>query len=402
MFISQLFDPEYSIKGLSLMRHWVEKGHDVQVLTTFPNYPTGKVFSDYKVKFKQEEYIDGVKIIRLWSHISHSKSKLSRAFTYMSFTLMALFTALFSKKFDLIYTYHPQATTGLIGLVMRYLRRTPFVTDVQDLWPDALIATGMNKSGLAIRLIDKWCRLVYRDASQVVVLSEGFKDALVNRGVDEEKISIVYNWCPEEERIAALLIDGAPPKTTLNEPAHLIYAGNMGAAQSLKVLVDAVSSFSDDTLKMSLYGGGLEKEELSKHVKNNDITNVHINGYVASTEIFRVLKQADILAVHLKDDFLFRITIPSKTQSSMAMGKPILMAVGGEVNQIIENCGAGYTARPGNVDSIKQALQKFIANRSEWDAQGQKAREFYMANFSISVNYQKLDTVLLKATDNEC
>src|SRR5690606_28314923 len=105
LFISQLFDPEYSIKGLGLMKHWVEQGHEVEVITTFPNYPTGRVFPGYKRKLKQVEVIDGVKVVRLWSHISHSKSKLSRAATYLSYTIAALFYAFFSKKPDVVYAY---------------------------------------------------------------------------------------------------------------------------------------------------------------------------------------------------------------------------------------------------------------------------------------------------------
>ncbi|MDP5131711.1 MAG: hypothetical protein NWQ54_12550, partial [Paraglaciecola sp.] len=170
LFISQLFDPEYSIKGLALMQRLVAEGHQVEVLTTYPNYPTGSVFDGYKVKFKQTEEIDGVKIVRLWSHISHSKSKISRAWSYLSFTLMALFAALFSQKPDVVYTYHPQSTTGLIGLLMKLFRGVPFITDVQDLWPDALIATGMHKDSLVIKLISRWCSLVYKHAAQVVVL----------------------------------------------------------------------------------------------------------------------------------------------------------------------------------------------------------------------------------------
>jgi len=401
LFISQLFDPEYSIKGMSLMRHWVEQGHDVEVLTTFPNYPTGKLFSGYSIGLRKNEYIDGVKVVRLWSHISHSKSRLSRAFTYLSFTVMALFAALLSKKADLVYTYHPQATTGLIGLAMRSLRGTPFVTDVQDLWPDALVATGMKKDGWLIYLIDRWCRSVYRAADQVVVLSEGFRDTLIKRGVDGSKVNVVYNWCPEEDKVAEIF---TADKKLKHPPgaAHVMFAGNMGAAQSLRALIDAAASFPPNLLQLSLYGGGVERDELSRYVLEHGMKNVHINGYVSSSEILAVLNEADILAVHLRDDLLFRITIPSKTQTSMAMGKPILMAVGGEANDLIKKSGAGNTAEPGDVESIKRAMHEFIDKRSEWGGQGQKARDFYLRYFAAIVNYKKLDAVLAKVVSYEC
>lgn len=394
LFISQLFDPEYSIKGLGLMKHWVEQGHEVEVITTFPNYPTGRVFSGYKLKVKHVEVIDGVKVVRLWSHISHSKSKLSRAATYLSYTVAALLYALFSKKPEVVYAYHPQATTGLIGILLKKLKGVPFVTDVQDLWPDALIATGLNKTGLVIRLIDRWCRIVYKHASVIVVLSQGFKQALVDRGVPESKIRVVYNWCPEELRISEAIEYQRNKVTAQKSPARVVYAGNIGAAQSLASLIDAVGTFPTSSVALELYGSGVEKEELEALVKFKHYENVFFKGYLPSSEIFSVLVGADILAVHLRSDPLFKITIPSKTQSSMAVGKPILMAVGGEVNDLVMQADAGVTAEPQSVESIQKALGLLLDRKPDWNKMGQSARNFYDQNFSAQVNYQKLDNVL--------
>lgn len=393
LFVSQLFDPEYSIKGLGLMNHWVKQGYEVEVVTTFPNYPTGRVFPGYKRKLKQVEDVGGVKVVRLWSHISHSKSKLSRTATYLSYTLAALFYALFSKKPDIVYAYHPQATTGLIGILLKKLKGVPFVTDVQDLWPDALVATGLNKTGLVIRLIDRWCRVVYSQASEVVVLSEGFKRALVDRGVPESKIRVVYNWCPEEQRVSEAIKLCSGKVVEDDSPARVIYAGNIGAAQSLRSLIDAVATFSSSVV-LELYGNGVEKDELEAWVKANNYGNVLFKGYVPPSEIFGVLAGADILAVHLRDDPLFRITIPSKTQSSMVVGKPMLMAVGGEVNEIMIQSGAGVTAEPQSVESIQAALKTLLDSKADWEGMGRCARSFYEQSFSTQVNYKKLDDAL--------
>lgn len=395
LFISQLFDPEYSIKGLELMKHWVKQGHNVEVLTTFPNYPTGKVFNGYQVKFKTTEYIEGVKVTRLWSHISHSKSKLSRASSYISFTFMALFAAVFGKKVDLVYTYHPQSTTGLIGIAMKFLRRTPYITDVQDLWPDALVATGMNKGSFIVRIIGKWCDVIYKYASQVLVLSHGYRKALIERGVNSDKVSVIYNWCPEEKLIDHVLteqfqLNKMPP----SGPALLVYAGNMGAAQSLKTLINAVSTFDRDELLLTLIGGGVEKVDLQEYIHNFNIQNVEIKDYVPPSKIFDVLSEADILVVHLRDAPLFKITIPSKTQSSLAIGKPILMAVGGETNDLITTANAGITAAPGNVDAIISAIRELLSKREQWPEMGNNARDFYLKNMSMSINYAKIDEML--------
>lgn len=399
LFVSQLFDPEYSIKGLELMKYWVSLGHEVEVLTTFPNYPTGKVFNGYKLSFCSTEEIDGVKVTRLWSHISHSKSELSRAASYISFTLMALYKAIFSKKPDLIYTYHPQSTTGGIGILMHKLRGVPFITDVQDLWPDSLFATGMKQKGMLIKLIDKWCKLTYSCASQVVVLSEGFKNVLIERGVAPEKINVVYNWCPEEVKIDKVLAENKflDILYSKDKPAEFVYAGNMGAAQSLKTIIDAVSNFDNDQIILKLVGGGVEKDNLKNYISYKKIKNVIIGDYIAPTEIVDALNKADVLVIHLRDEPLFKITIPSKTQFSLAMGKPVLMAVGGEANELVAEGNAGTVAKPGNVESITSAIGELLAHRAKWNVLGANARTLYLDRLSAKVNYTKLNQVLSKA-----
>lgn len=396
LFISQLFDPEYSIKGLELMKRLAAQGYDVEVLTTFPNYPTGKVFPGYSVKFRHTEQLEGIKIVRLWSHISHSKSKFSRAWSYLSFTIMALFAALFGKKPDVLYTYHPQSTTGLIGVLMRLIRGVPFITDVQDLWPDALVATGMRKNSVLLSLIGRWCSCIYRQAEQVVVLSEGFRQALIDRGVPEEKVQLVYNWCPEEQRIADVLAKDTGEKSN-TMPAKFVYAGNLGSAQALKSVISALGTFDSSILTLALIGGGVEKDSLKQFVTEQGFNNISFADYVPSSQIFGVLAGADVLVIHLKDDDLFRITIPSKTQSSLALGKPVLMAVGGEANNLITLAAAGEVAEPENVQSIRAAANRLIENRDKWPEQRENARNFYNSQLSMDVNVEKLLDVINKA-----
>ncbi len=393
LFISQLFDPEYSIKGLALMKHWVEQGHEVEVVTTFPNYPMGKVFENYQLKLKLVENIEGVKVVRLWSYISHSKSKISRALTYISFTLMALVYSFLCKKPDLLYTYHPQSTTGLIGILLKKFKKVPFITDVQDLWPDSLIATGFNKDGAVIKSIGSWCNYIYSQAKAVVVLSNGFKGSLIGRGVDPKKIHLIYNWCPEESRINDILLSNNY-KLNSDLPAQLIYAGNLGVAQSLVGLIDAVGNLPASDIELQIYGNGVEKENLEAHVANFCYKNIFFKGYLPPSDIFNVLVLSDILAVHLRDEDLFKITIPSKTQSSMALNKPLLMAVGGEANTIVEHAAAGVTALPDSQSSIQKALIDFLAQPKEWGSMGDNARQCYLENFSIASNYNKIDLLL--------
>ena len=391
LFISQLFDPEYSIKGLGFLQEMQKRGFEVDVITTFPNYPTGKIFAGYKLKPWQIEMHGGVRVIRVFSYISHSRSKFSRALNYASFMISAFLAAAIIRKPDVIYAYHPQLTTGLIAAVFKKLSGTPFITDVQDLWPDALAATGTQRKGLVYSAINKLCNFVYKAAARIVVLSDGYKRALIDRGVSAEKIAVVYNWHADE----SVTIDGGEERVLPQGFDHtFVYAGNLGAAQSLKNVISAFSRSAEKSVCLVVIGSGVEESELTTHAHTIGAKNVFFLGYVSSREIKKYLSQADVLVVHLRDEPLFKITIPSKIQAYLSSQKPILMAVGGEANQIICDADAGVSAEPDNVLSIESAISELLSRRNEWEEMGRNGRRFYEAEMSRGRGVSKIVSVL--------
>lgn len=143
LLLTQWFDPEPTFKGLVFARALVEKGFDVEVITGFPNYPGGKVYPGYKIKILQKEQIDGVSVVRVPLYPSHDKNKLGRILNYVSFSTSLVLYGLFSKRPDVIYSYHPPLTVGVASAVIGFFRRVPVVNDIQDMWPDTLSSTGM-------------------------------------------------------------------------------------------------------------------------------------------------------------------------------------------------------------------------------------------------------------------
>ncbi|MDP5131710.1 MAG: glycosyltransferase family 4 protein, partial [Paraglaciecola sp.] len=223
-----------------------------------------------------------------------------------------------------------------------------------------------------------------------------FRQVLISRGVCSEKIHLVYNWCPEEQRIADVLAH-SEDRSIETAAAKFVYAGNLGSAQALKTMIKALGSFDDSKLTFTLIGGGVEKNALEKFVTDSSFSNIFFGDYVPASQIFNVLASADVLVIHLKDDDLFRITIPSKTQSSMAMGKPILMAVGGEANQLLIEAEGGEVAEPEDESSIREAANRLLATRQTWSVKGKNARAFYQRKLSMDVNFKKLLTVITEA-----
>ncbi len=395
LFISQLFDPEYSIKGLSFLSGVQKLGFDIDVITTFPNYPTGRVFPGYKNKLWQVEAQNGIRVIRVYSYISHSRSKISRILTYLSFMVSALIASLVIKRADVIYAYHPQITIGFVAWLVGLAKKTPYVIDVQDLWPDALVATGFIQMGMLYKIIDLTCNFIYKRSGHIVVLSKGYKKILLDKAVPAGKISFIYNWNSEENRKFDGCYDEVFSTALEKYNNKFVYAGNLGAAQSLKSVITAFSRVDDDSICLIIIGSGVEENELKNFAKSLNAGNIIFIGYVPSTKIKQYLDEADVLVVHLKDDPLFKITIPSKLQTSLKAGKPILMAVGGEANEIVELAGAGVCAMPENVMSILGAVNSIVKQRNQWPEMGDRGKKYYKENMSQQLAVEKI-VVLLK------
>lgn len=396
LFLSQLFDPEYSIKGLGFLEEIKQQGADIDVVTTFPNYPTGKVFNGYRVKPWQIEYKNGVRIIRVYSYISHSKSRLARALSYFSFMVSVLLACLVIKKPSIVYAYHPQLTVGLVAIVLKWLRSVPFITDVQDLWPDALAATGLHKTGRMYRLIGKFCAFVYNQAAHIVVLSHGYKAALVERGVSSEKITVVYNWHADESSPLADVTNHPQPSAY---QYRFVYAGNLGAAQALKPVIAAFAALENESVSLTVIGTGVEADELRQYAQTIAADNIFFLGYVPADKIQGYLAEADVLVVHLRDDALFKVTIPSKIQAYLSSGKPILAAVGGESNQIIIDSKSGEVACSEDVISITSAARKLVSQSAQWPQMGLNARNYYEREMARSLSVKKIIGILQLVTE---
>jgi glycosyltransferase involved in cell wall biosynthesis len=179
LFLTQLFDPENSIKGLEFAKRLRALGHEIEVVTTFPSYPGGKLYAGVRQRIKQVDVVDGIRVVRLPTYISHGTSAVRRLLSYASFGAVAsLYGLLSARRVDVIYAYYPPVIVGLAAMLIGTFRRVPFVYDVQDLWPEALVATGyMEAGGPIVRWVEWLCGLVYRKASRVVVSSDGYKRA---------------------------------------------------------------------------------------------------------------------------------------------------------------------------------------------------------------------------------
>lgn len=400
LLLTQWFDPEPTFKGLLFAKALQAKGHSVEVITGFPNYPGGKVYSGYRIKCLQREVIDGVKITRVPLYPDHGSSAFGRILNYISFAFSSSFYGIFmARKADVIYAYHPTPMTGFSAALISFFRRIPFVYDIQDMWPDTLRATGFINSSRLLKCIDKFCKWIYRRAAHIVVLSPGFKSLLIERGVSAEKIDVIYNWCDEQA-----LAGHQPNFHAIADMAgyiNIVFAGNMGRAQALESILLAAKHVAAMNAKVRFVfvGGGIDLDSLKQKSKDWHMENVVFIPRLPMNEVGAVLMAADVLLVHLKDEPLFSITIPSKTQAYMAIGRPILMAVKGDAADLITKANAGSVAIPEDPHSIATAVLKMASMpSSELLEMGNNAKSYYREHLSLEAGVQKFLAIFEKVS----
>jgi len=394
LLISQWFDPEPTFKGLLFAKQLQSMGHQVQVITGFPNYPGGKVYPGYRIRLFQREMMDGVEVLRVLLYPSHDQSAQKRLLNYLSFMLSATVIGLSkARKADVIYAYHPPLTTGIAAAIIGKLCGIPMVCDIQDLWPDTLAATGMMDNKRVLSAVQRACGWVYGQASHLTVLSPGFKTRLEQRGVPEAKISVIPNWADEAQlKLDKRPFDGA--EWGLEHRFNVIFAGTMGKAQKLESVLEAAQQLesSHPEIQFVFVGGGIEVPRLQELARGR--SNVLFLPRMTVAEVGRVLAWADALLVHLKDDSLFEITIPSKTQAYMAVGKPILMAVKGDAADLVRSADAGVIALPENAASlVESVLELYHLNPEVLAQKGRNGHDYYFKQLSLAIGSARFTEV---------
>src|SRR5579872_2099066 len=234
LLLTQWFEPETTFKGLLFARELARRGHDIEVLTGFPNYPGGRVYPGYRIRPWMREELDGIPVLRVALYPSHGKSAFGRILNYTSFALSAaLIGPALLRRPDIIYVYNPPVTVGFPAMILGSFRRVPFVFDICDLWPETVEASGMMSNAISLSLIGKWCDFVHRCARHLVVVSPGVKQRLVQRGVPPAKIEVIYNWCADTAIQPVVPNPELASRLGLSGYFNVMFAGTMGTAQAL-------------------------------------------------------------------------------------------------------------------------------------------------------------------------
>lgn len=395
--LSQWYLPEPDVKVHLLGKDLVARGHEVTAVTGFPNYPHGRIYPGFRQRPWQREVMNGVRVLRVPLYPDHTHSAVRRSLNYLSFAASAsLLGPVLCGPADVMWVYHPPLTVGVPAWWIGLSRRMPFVFEIQDMWPETLPATGMLSGARVLSWVNRLANFIYRRAAAITVISPGFKRNLVQKGVPAEKIHIIPNWADEE------IYHPVPPDPALAQEwglggrFNIVFAGNMGLVQALDTVVEAASLLPDlPDVQFVMIGDGLERTGLEQLARARRLANVLFLPRQPAEQMFRFYALADALLVHLKRDPLYEITIPSKTLSYLACGRPVLCAVAGDAADVVLGAGGGVACAPQNPRALAETVRRLHGmSKAEREALGRAGRQAFLANYTRGVLVGRYEALL--------
>lgn len=402
--LSQWYDPEPGPAALPgvLARGLAARGHEVTVVTGFPNYPTGVVADGYRVRPRLDEGSSSLQVRRVALYPNHDSSAVRRFANYASFGLSAAALGISAlRDVDAIWVNYSPITVAwpLWAAQLRY--RIPSVVHVLDLWPDTLLAGGFAADGgrriVTDRFLHGWCNRIYRSASSVAYISPSVGQVLEHRGVPAAKLKYVPMWAdeaifrPSTTEMRAQL--GISPTTKV-----MLYAGTLGEAQGLRALIEACHLVKDPDFLCLIAGSGVVEAELRRHAEALGTTNVRFLGRVPSEEMTGLMASADFCYIGLRPHAMSAMTMPSKMQATLSAGRAFVLAAEGDVATVARVSGAALIAEGLRPENVASAIDRACAmGRESLRELGLRGHDYYLRTFSAATGVSRVEQLLVDA-----
>ena len=406
LLVTQYFWPEFFIIN-DLVKTLVSQGHSVKVLTGKPNYPSGDIFDGYKQAGCEEELFENtIPIFRSPLRPRKKGGAKNLLLNYGSFIWNGLRffpDAVKNEKFDTILVFAPSPITAAIpAIYLKWKLKTHLAIWVQDLWPESLSATGFIKNRFLLGLLGGIVRGIYSQADTLFVQSKGFINPVSTYAARDK---IVYYPNSYKDTLAASEMNASKlnmlPKDLIEVMEHtfcVTFAGNLGRAQSIETILDAADKLSHiSNIRILLVGKGSLSDWILEQKRTRQLDNLILAGHFSANTMPDLFTRSDALLVTLKKEDIFAYTIPSKIQSYLASGRPIIAALDGEGARIIEEAGAGLTCGAEDVDGLVACIEQlYTMTNSEKKTMSESGREYYVQNFEMESQAKRLITILGK------
>lgn len=361
LFVTHYFPPEVNAPANRTHEHcrrWVEEGHEVTVITGVPNHPRGRIFDGYANRWIQREEVDGIHVIRTWMYLTPNSGFLRRVANYLLFALTAILAAPRAGRPDVVVATSPQFFVGVAGAIIARMKRRPFVLEIRDLWPKSIVELGQLSPGPVLSALEALERWLYRSAAGVVVNTRTFRDHITERGVDPDRIELIYNgidprlFRPRPRNQELLAAHG------LENHFTVAYVGTLGLAHGLTGLIDVAERLAGrPELRFVLIGDGADREKLESEVERRGLDNVRMLGLQPREAMPDWIASIDLLLVMLRDLPVFETVIPSKIFEFLAQERPVVLAARGEIRRMMEEAGGALVIDPEVEDQLVAAIE---------------------------------------------
>ncbi|MFM9025949.1 MAG: glycosyltransferase family 4 protein [Planctomycetaceae bacterium] len=393
LFLSHYFPPEGNAPATrvhAFCRRWVRRASApfaATVITCAPNVPDGRVYEGYSNRLSSRERIDGIDVIRVWTYLAPNAGTVRRILNYVSYMVSATIRAAFTRRPDVVIATSPQFFCGWAGVLVSWLRWTPFILEIRDIWPESIVAVGAMRTGRLVRLLE-WLELrMYAAANHVVTVGEGYRRELVAKGVPERRITIVTNGIDAER------LRPQPPDPTLlaryNPDGRFVcsYIGTVGMAAGLDVVLRAAEvlrSAGRRDVRFLIVGDGATREELAAQVTAAGLDDlITVTGRQPKHLMPGFLSISDCCLVHLRKTALFETVLPSKIFEAAALEKPIVMGVGGFAADLVREAGCGICIEPGNAADLLAAIDQLRKDPARRAELGRHGRERLSSRYDV-------------------
>ena len=393
IILTQYYPPETGApqnRLHSLSKFLVRHGESVQVVTALPNYPKNEIYPEYRGKFSVREVIDDVPVYRTWIFVSRSRSVLARLLNYFSFVITSFFRLLFLPRADYLICESPPLFLGFTAVMISWLKGSRLIFNVSDLWPESAekLQIISNKPLISLAYaLEKW---IYKNSYLISGQTKGIVDSITKRFPSKKVV-----WFPngvDFDFFEGQHEDFLWRKTLSIKDTDfvLLYAGIIGHAQGLDVLLHAAEKLRDHAVKFVIVGDGPEKESLIRMAKEKSLGNVIFQPNLQKAKIPSLIKACDAYIVPLKKLDLFKGAIPSKLFEPLALGKPILLGVDGEARQLfIEEGKAGLYFEPEEAGELAERIKVLISDPALVVSLGEQGQRYVKEHFDRQRIHEK-------------
>lgn len=371
-----------------LSRLWVEAGHEVSVLTGFPNHPTGIVPAEYRRKIWRgvaREQFHGVDVVRTWLLPFPNRRAYERILNYGSFAFSAAGAGMFLARPDVVIATSPQLLVGLAGYWIARWKQARFVFEVRDLWPESLAAVGAaGMDSSFYRALSGIAGFLYGASDHIVVVTPAFKHHLIsNWQVRGAKISVVENGV-DTNLFLPVLNQEIRQALQLDGKFVVSYIGTIGMAHGLETLVEVAAQLQHSTPEVLfiIVGDGAEKERITSLLQARGLTNVRFIAQQPREKIPAYICASNVCLVTLKKSDLFKTVLPTKMLEFMACARPVILGVDGLARQILNDANAGIFVEPENAVKMTAAIRRLATDRSLSEELGRNGRDYVLRNFT--------------------